>query len=662
MLAPRRQLARRWSCGWVRLAGMGVSLFIMVPNSLAAPRTLVWWILFCAFWNCTGWILSALHFLNATGYSVALLVGIGLALSFRRLLFSGLVPARAWRKAGRRFRRPIPLAFLILAAVAFTGGVMYAPNNYDALAYRLPRVLHWLAEGRWHWIHTEFQRVNARGCGVEWVVSPILLFTGTDRFLFLLSFASFCFLPGLLFSIFRRLGVAPRTAWAWMWLLPTGYGFLLQAGSIANDLFATTLVFAAVSFALRANQQKSPGDLWLSLVAAGLFTAVKANNLPLLLVCAVIIAPCWKLALSRPATLAGIGAIVLCASFLPTAFLNVRHSGDWTGAKAEQFQFSPPNLWARPIGNLGRMALDSFLPPINPFTKTWNESVADKLVPASIKPALIETFMPEGPMLRASELKTEEGAGLGLGVCVLLVVSFVAALSATGSRRPQTSRITQLTAWVMVASLIAFAAFLQASFVESTPRLAMAYYPFLALPLLLHPGQTDVVRKRWWSGAALVVCVLALAVVILTPARPLFPINTTLASLERLGAPPKLLARAKKVYAIYGARAHAFDRAIELLPLDTKVLGIVTFDDPEAALWQPFGSRRVVHVCSGDSSAMLRAEGLRYILVKPEAYAKVFHAPFDEWLKELNGEVIQSVSLPLRAATTPLPWQLIHLR
>ncbi len=38
----------------------------------------------------------------------------------------------------------------------FFGGLIHAPANYDGLAYRIPRVLHWLAEGRWHLIETIF--------------------------------------------------------------------------------------------------------------------------------------------------------------------------------------------------------------------------------------------------------------------------------------------------------------------------------------------------------------------------------------------------------------------------------------------------------------------------------------------------------------------------
>ena len=120
------------------------------------------WVWFCAFLNCAGWALSALHELNAGGYAVALLVWFAVWIIWRKKTSTRLLPQIRWQKIRRRFRRPFPLAFLVLAAMALLGGVLYPPGNYDALAYRLPRVLHWLATGHWHWIHTVFERVNTR--------------------------------------------------------------------------------------------------------------------------------------------------------------------------------------------------------------------------------------------------------------------------------------------------------------------------------------------------------------------------------------------------------------------------------------------------------------------------------------------------------------------
>src|SRR5713226_3573990 len=139
---------------------------------LYAPIPLIAWILFCVFCNCAGWILSAFHQLSPIGYATAFVLSASLMLVFRNRIFPP--PCRGIKiiRLARRFRRPFPLSFLVLAALALLGGLLYAPNNYDALAYRIPRVLHWLAEGRWHWVHTEFQRLNTRAPAFEWLSAP----------------------------------------------------------------------------------------------------------------------------------------------------------------------------------------------------------------------------------------------------------------------------------------------------------------------------------------------------------------------------------------------------------------------------------------------------------------------------------------------------------
>src|SRR5215471_541924 len=151
------------------------------------PAVIGLWILICACCNFIGWLLSAIHRLNAAAYAVALAIGLAALIVVWRKF--SLEPPRAWRwrKERRRFRRLFPLAYLVVAGLAMIGGVLHAPNNYDALAYRTPRVLHWLAAGHWEWIRTEFNRVNTRTCGIEWVTAPLIIFTKTDRLIFLLN-------------------------------------------------------------------------------------------------------------------------------------------------------------------------------------------------------------------------------------------------------------------------------------------------------------------------------------------------------------------------------------------------------------------------------------------------------------------------------------------
>src|SRR5208337_2610758 len=217
------------------------------------------WLWISAFASAAGWTLSAFGQLNRTGYGIAFAVFVILLFLGRKEL--GLVPGGklfCWKKFLHRFRRPLPLCFATLAVLIFLGGVIYPPTNYTGLSYRLPRALQWLAHGQWFWIHTPDYRMNDRACGIEWLTAPLLLFTKSDRALFLLNFIPFLLLPGLVFSMFTRLGVRARVAWQWMWLLPTGYIYMLQAGSAGNDAFSTVYALAAIDFGLRARTSRRP--------------------------------------------------------------------------------------------------------------------------------------------------------------------------------------------------------------------------------------------------------------------------------------------------------------------------------------------------------------------------------------------------------------------
>src|SRR5471032_2725062 len=231
------------------------------------------WLWVSAFASAAGWTLSAIGQLNRTGYGIVFTAFVIFLFLGRKEL--GLVPGGkifCWEKFLRRFRRLLPICFAALAVLIFLGGAIYPPSNYTGLNYREARVLQWLAHAHWLWIHTPNYRMNDRACGFEWLTAPLILFLKSDRALFLVNFIPFLLLPGLIYSVLTRLGVRARVAWHWMWLLPTGYDFLLQAGSIANDTFPAVYALAAVDFAARTWSSRRPADLWHSILAAALLT------------------------------------------------------------------------------------------------------------------------------------------------------------------------------------------------------------------------------------------------------------------------------------------------------------------------------------------------------------------------------------------------------
>src|SRR5580698_9604047 len=227
------------------------------------------WILLSAWLCAAGWLLSACHALNGIGYLALLAVTLVAA----ALLHKHWLPASGlawphWPKLWRRFRRPAPFCVLFIALLSLAAGLHNAPQNGDTNAYRIPRVMHWLGQSGWHWIRTEDSRLNIAGVGYEWLYTPLMILTRTDRWAFLPNAICYFLLPGIIFSFLRRMQVVPRVAWWWSWLLASGWCYALQSCSTNNDALATVYVLAAIDFALRARSSGRISDLWLSLLAA----------------------------------------------------------------------------------------------------------------------------------------------------------------------------------------------------------------------------------------------------------------------------------------------------------------------------------------------------------------------------------------------------------
>ena len=617
---------------------------------------IVIWIWFCAYLNCAGWALSAIHQLNAGGYAIALTVWFAALFFWWKQTAAPIAPQIRLRKIYRRFRRPFPLAFLVLAAMAFLGGALYAPSNYDALAYRLPRVLHWLAAGHWHWIHTIFERLNTRACGIEWVSAPIIALTRTDRLLFLINIVSFLFLPGLIFSVFTRLGVRRQVAWHWMWILPTGYGFLLQSGGLGNDMFGAPFALAAVDFALRVKTSKSQRDFFASILAAALMTA-KASGLPLLLPWAFAILPSLGLIRRGLLPTAAVCALAFWASMLPTSIEDARHTGDWTGMSAE----ARPGMANAPVFrtgvNAGQVVVQNLVPPAFPISDKWNRMM-DQILPPGLLARLDQTM--ESPLCRfhVEQMQIEENAGLGFGVSFLLLASLVAACFVRPSNSIRVSLWLTCVRWSPFISLVAL---LARSDLYPIARVLTPYYALLLAPLLARAGLERLVKKFWWRAAAFTVFVIAAGLLIISPARPLFPVLTILEKARAHAPDSRMLARTEEVYSVYRNRNDAFAPVRDALLPHSEILGMTTFDDPETSLWRPFGSRRIVHVCPGDTAAKLKAEGVEYVVVRGEAFGKWFSGSMDDWLKQMDAQVIRTIPLNLRAAQGPMDWYLVKL-
>ena len=625
------------------------------------------WIWISVFANLAGWTLSAFGFLNRIGYVVLGLVGLVVLIEMRaRGAFDSSSTPWRWRKLRHRFCRPYPLMFVALAVLVLIGGAIYPPTNHTGLSYRIPRVLHWLQAEGWHWIYTPNPRLNTRACGIEWLTAPLLLFTKSDRGIFLLNFLSFLLLPGLLFSLLTRLGARGRVAWQWMWLLPTGYVFLLQAGSGGNDAFPAVYSLAAVDFACRAWKSRQASDLWYSMLAVALLGGAKASNLPLMLPWLVLVVPLWRLLQNQPLGTSRVVVIALAVSFLPTVILNLYYLGNWSGLSIERAGMDMKNPLVGIWGNALLLLSNNLCPPVFPFAGWWNQNIL-RLLPEFIVRPMNRNF--EESYQNLWELPTEDWAGVGAGIGGLMLIAGVWAVFKSRRYRilqpgnssipPIVRKLALVTPWL---ALIAYSA---KSGMVTPGRLIAPYYPLLLPLLVVGAEQAVLVQQRWWRTFVWLVFLTAFAVLIVTPARPLWPAQTILSRAVEAKPESRFLKRALTTYAVYSMRSDPLPQLRAQLPKDLKVVGFLgTPDDLDISFWRPYLSRQVAQISATETAEQIRQRKLTHAIISGagiewSAIANT-NLTFEGWLAQTRAEVMTNTTATVTVSAGPKPWYLVR--
>ena len=615
---------------------------------------LLLWIGWVAYANCAGWLLSACHQLNPAGYAVALLPGILLALAWLKKNPPRFRP----QKFRSRFRRPLPALFLLVAALVFLGGLLYAPTNYDALTYRLPRMLNWLAAGKWVWIPAFNERMNYSGTAWEWTALPLLALLRSDRALFLINALGFLLMPGLLFSIFRRLGVARRVAWAWMWLLPLAYGYATQAGGIGNDLMGALCCLLSVHFGLRARRSGRVTEVWLALLAAALMTAVKLSNLPLALPCLVAVWPALGRLRKNLAGSLAVAGIAVLVSVAPMMALNYLHAGSWNGDPNDRYKMQIKSPAAALLGNSLLLAQQSFMPPVLPAAEKTTRVFNGKL-PAPWERLLREKF-PRYFANKLNELPGEEAAGLGLGLTLPLLAVGGAALCGLGwsGRR---KNLFALLPPVALAAWVSLLFYLLKMGSEAGPRLLLPYYPLALVPLLLLPAQDWLWRRRAWRIFLVVAALGVLPALVLSPARPLWPARTV--SEKWLAAHPDraLPRRLAAVYSTYANRNDILAPVRAALPADVREIGFISgSNDTDYSLWRPFGRRQVKYLRYDPRHFLEHPGEVEWVVVKEVYWPEVSPVPLAEWAAANHARIVSSVAIVELVSWGPETWTVLH--
>jgi hypothetical protein len=621
-----------------------------------APRALVFWIFFSTWAILSGWILSIFGQLNITGYILASTVALGgWFVLEKKVRLTPWISPFVFHRIRWRLSHAFPLIYTLLLLMILLGGILYSPSQYDALAYRIPRMLHWLQEGGWHWIHTNDQRMNLSAVGFEWMSMPLLVFTHAVRWFWVLNFTSFALLPGLVFALFRSVGVSPRASWSWMWLLPSGFCFVTQAGSIGNDLTSVPFAIGSVYFAVRA-RRGCFRDLVLAILCSGLVSGMKASNIPLLLPAFIAGIPSLRLLFRHPFQSTGVLVMTAAVSFMPMAVLNHLHTGKWTGSATNRQKMELEDPVAGLIGNGVMITVSSFQPPILPMAGMIADRV-DKLLGKRCVSYLKQEF----PKFSGApvELPLEECSGMGLGITLSFLSAIILQLYV-----PYRAHFRRSYTWlVLISAFIALGVYMIKMGNESVARLLQPYYPICLAGLwLFFVRKQDVVRFMAWRWIAVIAMLMAIPVLILSPARPLWPAQSFLEMIDHDHG-SRMFKRAVAVYSVYHNRNMALSPVVVALPHDAVKIGFAgSGGDLETSLWWPMGSRKIVHVIPGDDPAVLKDKGVEVLCSNSRILSNDWKMTPEEFAKCFHGEIIARPKATETVVWGEEEWVVIDLR
>ena len=320
---------------------------ILTPRRLPAfgSRTITLvaslFVVFSAWCNVSGWLLSAIGMLGTAGYVLLL---VPLVWCMLQILRQYRNDAPTFSILSRRRLRLWECLFVTVLIVSFVGASTSQPFGWDACAYRIPRVQRWLEEHRWCWLNSADDRMDISALAYEWMVAAQLALLKTDRLLFLINLVPYAMLPGLLFQAASSLGLTRRWALFVAAIIPFGYCYALQSAGLQNDGIGVFFGLSAVVIG-RARSAKWLSPLWrygLCFLSLALLSGLKITSVPLAGVLGIWIA--WRernsLLALLPQPMKVVPIVIACVlcSIIPISIANQIEAGHWSGDPANHYR------------------------------------------------------------------------------------------------------------------------------------------------------------------------------------------------------------------------------------------------------------------------------------------------------------------------------------
>ncbi|MBI2513682.1 MAG: glycosyltransferase family 39 protein [Opitutae bacterium] len=322
-------------------------------------------------------LLASLHRLGDSGWFLR--TSLVLAALTWFLLRRRAPAAPAPRAAGERFSPALVAVFcLSLAPIAWANlriAATYAPNNFDSLAYHLPRAMFYLGQGTL----AHFDTGNDRQLFFPFNYNLLQAFgfvhgapLQAQNFFNLATWA----MAGIaVYRLSRLCACTPNAGLVATWLALTSTQILAQATATTNDLPTGAALLGALVFALRWRETRIASDATIAGLALGLGVGSKLTVIFFAPVVGLIGAG-WLLQSWRtgrlPAFFAGVRGwiwpgLVAVALASPFAIVNLVEKGKWV-TNTYDYTLNRPFKFASSIQTAEAYLAQLFIEPVQRFT------------------------------------------------------------------------------------------------------------------------------------------------------------------------------------------------------------------------------------------------------------------------------------------------------
>lgn len=224
-------------------------------------------------------LLSCLHRLGEPDWFLRTSLAIALVL-WLLLRRSGLdLAPEPPPSPGSRVSPLLLIAFIVtLGPIAFASiriASTYVPNNYDSLAYHLPRAMFYLGQNTL----AHFDTGNARQIYFPFNYNLLqlfaLIYSPPLQCLTFINLAAWAGAGLAIFRLCRLCAFSANSALVTVWLALTSTQVLAQGTATTNDLPTATALLAALVFIFRWRHHRRSSDAWLGALGVGLAAGTK---------------------------------------------------------------------------------------------------------------------------------------------------------------------------------------------------------------------------------------------------------------------------------------------------------------------------------------------------------------------------------------------------